>query len=223
MANGRKPPFSWNDYIPLAIFTISPTLIVVNADSPWRTLNDLIKDAKAKPGQYAFGSGGIYGMSHLPAEVFARAAGLKFRHVPYTGGGPALSALVGKHIEFATMYPGPTLPLVKGSKVRALAVQGDTRLRSYPDVPTVKELGIDAAFSGWVGLIVPQKTPSAIVDRLRAVSRKVAEDKAFVELIENSGDEVKLLVGDQMVKHWEAESAKLRTLMAELVKEAPPK
>ncbi len=175
------------------------------------------------PSHYAFGSGGIYGMSHLPAEVFARAAGLKFRHVPYTGGGPALSALVGKHIDFATMYPGPTLSLVKGNKLRALAVQADSRLRSYPDVPTVKELGIDAGFSGWGGLVLPQKTPPAIVERLQALSRKVAEDKAFVELIENSGDEVRLLVGDQMTKYWEAESAKLKTLMAELAKEAPPK
>ena len=223
IANGRKPAFTWNDYAPIAIFTISPTLIVVNSESPWKTLGDFITDAKAKPGQYAFGSGGIYGMSHLPAEVFAKAAGLKFRHVPYTGGGPALSALAGKHIDFATMYPGPSLPLVRGNKLRALAVQGDKRLKSYPDVPTVKELGVDAEFSGWVGIIAPQKTPASIVGRLREVSKKVSEDKTFIELIENSGDEVRFVVGDQMARYWEAESVKLAKVMADLIKETPSK
>ena len=111
VASGKKPAFTWSDYTPIAIFTNSPTLIVVNAESPWKTLADLIKDAKAKPGFYAFGSGGIYGMSHLPAEIFARAVGLKFRHVPYAGGGPALAALVGKHLDLGTMYQEvPTLP-----------------------------------------------------------------------------------------------------------------
>lgn len=220
IASGKKPAFTWNDYAPIAIFTISPTLIVVNAESPWKTLADMIKDAKAKPGFFAFGSGGIYGMSHLPAEVFAKAAGLKFRHAPFAGGGPALSALVGKHIDFATMYPGPTLPLVKGKKLRVLAVQGDQRLKSYPDVPTVKELGLspDAEFTGWVGLVAPKKTPAAIVEKLRAVSRKVAEDKTFIDVIETSGDEVHLVVGDQMAKFWDAESVKLASVMADLLK-----
>lgn len=222
IANGKKPAFTWSDYAPIAIFTDSPTLIVVNAESPWKTLADLIKDAKAKPGFYAFGSGGIYGMSHLPAEVFAKATGLKFRHAPFTGGGPALSALVGKHIDFATMYPGPSLPLVRGKKLRALAVQGSQRLKAYPDVPTVKELGLDAEFSGWVGLVAPKKTPVAIVEKLRAVSKKVAEDKSFIEVIETSGDEVRLVVGDQMAKFWDAESAKLRGVMADLIKASPP-
>ena len=223
IASGRKPAFTWNDYAPIAIFTISPTLIVVNAESPWKTLDDLIRDAKAKPGQYAFGSGGIYGMSHLPAEVFAKAAGLKFRHVPYTGGGPALSALAGKHIDFATQYPGPCLPLVRGNKIRALAVQGDQRLKAYPDVPTVKELGLNAEFSGWVGIVVPRKTPVSIVEKLREVSKKVAEDRTFIELIENSGDEVRLVVGEQMARYWDAESAKLARVMADLIKENPSK
>lgn len=162
-------------------------------------------------------------MSHLPAEIFARATGLKCRHVPYAGGGPTLSALVGKHIDFATQYPGPSLPLVRGNKLRALAIQGDKRLKAYPDVPTVKELGIDAEFSGWVGLVVPQKTPAPIVEKLREVAKKVAEDKAFVELIENSGDEVRLVVGEQMAKYWDAESVKLGRVMADLIKESPKK
>jgi len=223
IASGKKPAFTWNDYTPIAIFTNSPTLIVVNAESPWKTLADLIKDAKAKPGFYAFGSGGIYGMSHLPAEIFARAAGLKFRHVPYTGGGPTLAALVGKHIDFATMYPGPTLPLVQGKKIRALAVQADQRLKGYPDVPTVKELGLDAQFSGWVGFVAPQKTPVPIVQRLREVSKMVAEDKKFIEMIESSGDEVRFVPGEKMGAYLEYESEKIGKVMVQLLRENPAK
>src|SRR3989339_242341 len=223
MVNGKKPLFTWKDYSPIAIFTNSPTLIVVNAESPWKTLNDLIRDAKAKPGHYAFGSGGIYGMSHLPAEIFAKAASLKFRHVPYTGGGPTLAALVGKHIDFATQYPGPSLPLVQGNKLRALAVQSDQRLKAYPNVPTVKELGLAAEFSGWVGIVVPRNTPESIVRKLREVSRKVAVEKSFIDIIEKSGDEVRLVLGEEMAKYWDAESAMLTKVMADLIRDNPPK
>jgi tripartite-type tricarboxylate transporter receptor subunit TctC len=223
IATGKKPAFTWNDYTPIGIFTNSPTLIVVNAESPWKTLADLIRDAKAKPGFYAFGSGGMYGMSHLPAEIFARSSGLKFRHVPYTGGGPTLAALVGKHIDFATMYPGPSLPLVAGNKIRALAVQSDERLKGYPNVPTVKELGLDAEFSGWVGFVAPKNTPEPIVKRLRDVAKIVAQDKTFIGIIEKSGDEVRFIPGEKMGAYLDFESAKIGKVMVELVKESQAK
>src|SRR5512139_2710062 len=81
IANGRKPPFTRHDFIPIGSFTMSPTLFIVPYDSPYKTLSDFIKDAKSKPGQLAYCSGGLYGMSHLPLEIFARAAGLSLRHV----------------------------------------------------------------------------------------------------------------------------------------------
>ncbi|HSR10737.1 MAG TPA: tripartite tricarboxylate transporter substrate binding protein, partial [Thermodesulfobacteriota bacterium] len=124
IANGRKPPFTRHDFASICSFTLSPTILIVNPESPWKNLDELIKDAKARPGQIAFCSGGLYGMSHLPIEIFANAAGVKFRHVPYPGGGPCISAVVGKHVDFGMQYPPTTLPLIRGGKLKALAVCG---------------------------------------------------------------------------------------------------
>jgi len=93
-----------------------------------------------------FSLSGLYSMSHLRAEAFAGPLVLKFRHVPTAGGGPAHTLLVGKQVDFATQYPPTTLPLVAGKKLRALVVQGDRRLKVASDIPTVKELGVDAEF-----------------------------------------------------------------------------
>jgi len=223
IANGGKPPFTRHDFIPIGSFTMSPTLFIVPYDSPYKTLNEFINDAKSKPGQLAFCSGGLYGMSHLPIEIFARAVGLKFRHVPYTGGGPCLVAVVGKHVDFAAQYPPTSLPLVRGNRMRVLAVVGAKRLKSIPHIPTVKEFGIDAEYYGWVGILAPLKTPKAIVEKLREVTKKVAGDKTFIDMIEQPGDEVYFLNGDELAKYLDIESAKIAKLDAELVKEAPKK
>lgn len=223
IANGRKPPFTRHDFIAIGSFTMSPTLLIVPFDSPYKTLSDFINDAKAKPDKLAFCSGGLYGMSHLPIEIFARAFGLIFRHVPHSGGGPCLSAVVGKHVDFAAQYPPTTLPLVRGNKMRVLAVIGSKRLKSAPDIPTVKELGIDAEYYGWVGILAPQKTPMPIVEKLREVTKKVAEDKSFIDMIEKPGDEVYFLNGDELARWMDKESKIIATLDAELVKEAPKK
>jgi len=223
IANGRKPPFTRHDFIPIGSFTMSPTLLCVPLDSPYKTLADLINDAKTKPGQIAYCSGGLYGMSHLPIEIFARAGGLKFRHVPYAGGGPCLSAVVGKHVDFAAQYPPTTLPLARGNKLRVLAVIGAKRLKSIPDIPTVKELGINAEYYGWVGIMAPKDTPRPIVEKLREATAKVAQDKTFIEMIEKPGDEVQFLSGDELAKWMDEESKIIGALDAELVKEAPKK
>jgi len=221
IANGRKPPFTRHDFACIGAFTMSPPLLIVPADAPYKTLADFIADAKTKPGQMTFCSGGLYGMSHLPVEVFARAAGLKFRHVPYSGGGPCLSAVVGKHVDFGAQYPPTTLPLVRGNRLKVLAVIGAKRLKSIPNIPTMKELGIDAEYYAWVGILAPAKTPKSIVDKLREVTRKVAEDKAFVDMVEQPGDEVVFLNGEDLTRYLDTESAIISKLDAELVKEVP--
>ena len=219
IANGRKPAFSRHDFAGIGTFTMSPTLLIVPMDSPYKTLADFIAAAKAKPGQLAFSSGGLYGMSHLPAEIFGRAAGLKFRHVPYGGGGPSLTAVVGNQVDFSVNYPANTIPLLRGNKLRALAVIGAKRLKSVPDVPTVKELGINAEYYGWVGLLAPVKTPKPIVDKLREVTKTVVQSKAFVDMIEEPGDEVNYMGGEELMKYMDAESAQIAALYTDMIKE----
>jgi tripartite-type tricarboxylate transporter receptor subunit TctC len=222
-ANGRKPPVARQDFITIGTIVSDSPLVVVAYDSPWKTLGDLINDCKAKPDHYAFSSGGLYGGSHLPAEVLMRGAGIKARHVPYQGGGPALTAVVGKHVDFATQYLPPSIALIKGNKMRALAVQSDKRIKAIPDIPTVRELGVDAEYYNWIGMAVPKKTPKDILEKLGEMMVKVTKDKSFIETLENAGEEIYFMDGEKLAKYWDSESERIGKLMGELVKEAPKK
>jgi len=221
--NGRKPPVTQQDFIPMGTLILNFPLVLVPYDSPWKTLTDMINDCKAKPNYYAFSSGGLYGGSHMPAEVLMKAAGITARHVPYQGGGPSLVALVGKHVHFATNFLPACISFIKGNKLRALAVQSDTRLKVLPDVPTVKELGIDAVNSNWIGIGIPKKTPKDIVEEVREVMVKVTKDKSFIETVETTGDEVYFMDGEKLAKLSNTEANRIRKLMVELVKEASKK
>ncbi|MBI5966580.1 MAG: tripartite tricarboxylate transporter substrate binding protein [Deltaproteobacteria bacterium] len=223
IANGRKPPASRPDFIPIGTFTFAPLLIAVPSNSPWKTLADLINDAKAKPGHYAFGSGGLYRIAHVNTELFIRAVGLKFRHVPYAGGGPALSALVGNHVDFAAVTVSSSIPLVRGNKLRILAVQSNQRIKSLPDTPALKELGIDAELRMWIGLWAPQRTPRPIVEKLRKVLQQVTEDKSFINIIETQGDEVHFMGGEEWAKYLDTESEKLARIYKQIFAEEKEK
>jgi tripartite-type tricarboxylate transporter receptor subunit TctC len=218
-ANGRKPPFTRNDFIKLGCLSISTAVVVVPQNSPWKTLADMIRDCKAKPNHYAFGSGGLYGGTHLPTEILMRATGIKARHVPYKGGGPALTALVGEHVHFSTQWDSATIPYVTGKKLRILAVQGDKRLKSLPDIPTVKELGIDAQWQQWFGISISKKTPAPIITRLKEIVKKVSEDETFVRIIETQGGEVRYMTGEELDKFCEVETARTAKLFKDLVAE----
>jgi tripartite-type tricarboxylate transporter receptor subunit TctC len=219
IAEGRQPPFTRNDFIPIGSLVMSPTIVVVPEDSPWKTLADLIKEVKAKSGHYAFCSGGLHGNTHVAAELLLKAIGAKARHVPYQGGGPCLAAIVGKHIDFASQFPPTSIPLIRGKKLRALAVQSSRRLKSLPEVPTVKEFGIDAEFYNWVGPLVPQKTPASIVAKLREITEKVIKEKQFVTAIETPGDEVRYMNGDEVAKYWAEESEMAAKMYEQMRKE----
>jgi tripartite-type tricarboxylate transporter receptor subunit TctC len=128
--------------------------------------------------------------------------------------------VVGKHVDFNVNYPANTLPLVRGNKLKALAVIGAKRLKAAPNVPTTKELGIDAEYYGWVGLLAPVKTPRPMVDKLRDALKKVVENKTFIDLVETPGDEVHYLNGEELAKYMDEESVKISKLYAEMVKES---
>lgn len=222
-ANGRTPPVTQHDFIPMGTLILNFPLVLVPYDSPWKTLTDMINDCKAKPKYYAFSSGGLYGGSHMPAEVLMKAAGITARHVPYQGGGPSLVALVGKHVDFATNFLPACISLIKGNKLRALAVQSDTRLKVLPDVPTVKELGIDLVYSNWIGFGIPKKTPKDIAEQVGEMMVKVTKDKSFIETVETTGDEVYFMDGEKLAKLSNTEANRIGKLMVELVKEASKK
>jgi len=210
LANGRKPSVSRFDFAYIGMFTLFPHILSVPFDSPWNSMADLLRDAKAKPGFYSFSSSGMNAGTHLPAEYLMDVTGLKFRHVPYNGGGPAVTAIVGKHVDFGIPTVSSCMPLIQGKKLKPLAVTDNKRYRRLPDVPTFEELGIkNCEYLGWVGLFAPLKTPKPVLDKLRETIKAVCETETFIKIIEGQGDMVNFRDSDEMTKHLDMESAQI--------------
>jgi tripartite-type tricarboxylate transporter receptor subunit TctC len=160
-------------FAPISLFADLPFALVVNPAVPAKTPKELIALAKAAPEKYTYASSGNGGSPHLTAEIFQQAAGVKFTHVPYKGGGPAMADLMAGHVNMLFASILETSGYVKSGKLRALAVTSAERSPAMPDVPTLAEQGVPNAESGsWVALLAPAGTPAAIVDRLSAEVRE---------------------------------------------------
>ena len=186
---GRPTTFDISNFAPLALLVADPIVLVVKADSPWKTYKDLIADAKAKPGEITYGSSGAYSASHIPIEMLASAANMKLRHIPFAGGGPAILAVLGGHISTTASSPAAVVNQIKSGALRALVVTGNKRLASLPDVPTAIELGFkDAEFYLWIGLFAPAKTPPEIVQSIRQdLNKAINQDNGFIQNMQKLG------------------------------------
>jgi tripartite-type tricarboxylate transporter receptor subunit TctC len=184
---GREPKYTRGQFVALARINADPPVLIVGAETPWKTLKELVDDAKKRPGEIIFSSSGPYGALHIPTEMLLRAAGgLRMRHLPTTGGGPALTALLGGHAQVLVSTVGVASPQIKAGKVRALATFGAARLAHLPDVPTVKELGWDVEFYVWAGLFAPRGTPETAVKALRDAIRQAVQHADFKKAMDNA-------------------------------------
>src|SRR5438067_1371266 len=165
--NGKEPPYELKDFAPIALVTADPTILVVRSDGPYKTVKDFVEAAKANPGKINYSSSGVYGTLHVAMEIFANAAGIQLFHVPYQGGGPAVTALLGGQVQASAQGPAAAIGQIRGGKFRALAGWGSERLKLLPEIPTFKELGYDAEFYIWTGMFVPAATPAPIQQKLR--------------------------------------------------------
>jgi tripartite-type tricarboxylate transporter receptor subunit TctC len=205
----RKPKFTRADFIPIARFTSGPMVLLTNAETPYKTLKDLVDDAKKRPDQIIYSSSGLYGALHLPAVLFAKAADIKMRHLPTNGGGPALTALLGNNAQVLASSVAAASAHIKSGKVRALASYSSKRSEGLPDVPTLKELGYDVEFYLWVGLFAPKGTPDAVVAKLRAETKTAANSDTFKTAIKNIGDEFAYLDGPDFQKFWDEDARRV--------------
>ncbi|WP_119154096.1 tripartite tricarboxylate transporter substrate binding protein [Caldimonas tepidiphila] len=171
--------FSIDDFVPIAQLNAEPSAITVNASSPWRTVEEFLAHAKANPGQMRIGNSGNGAIWHLAAEQMAKKTGTSYSHIPYAGASPAINDLLGGHIEAVTVSPAEVAQHVAAGRLRLLAVMGEQRAKRFPDVPTLKEKGIDVSISTWRGIVVPKGTPQPVVEVLRTASRKAADEQAF--------------------------------------------
>jgi tripartite-type tricarboxylate transporter receptor subunit TctC len=203
---GRQPKTNRSDFIPLARLSADPVLLLVNAQQPYQTLEDFIAEAK-KRSDIVYSSGGLYGASHLPVAMLEKTAGLsKQRHLPTTGGGPAVTAALGNNAQFTTQTVQASIQHVKAGKLRALASFGAQRSKALPDVPTLKERGYDLVYYLWVGLFVPKGTPPAIVATLTGAIEKAAANPQFGTAIANIGLEPGFLNAADFTKFWDEDA-----------------
>ena len=184
---GRAPMYAINDLRPLARFTADPTVLAVRAESPWRTVQEFVEDARKRPGAVTYGSSGNYGTMHVPMEILAQTAGIQITHVPFTGAAPAVVALLGGQIDAVSSGPATVLQHIRAGKLRALAHWGQGRLESMPGVPALRDQGWAAEYAQWSGLFVPSATPDPVAQRLRAAARMASQDARVREVIQNAG------------------------------------
>ena len=187
---GRQQMYAYNALRPIARITADPTVLAVRADAPWKTVKDFVEDARKRPGAINFGSSGNYGTMHVPMEILKQVANVRMTHIPYTGAGPAVVALLGGQVDAVASGPATVLQQVKAGKLRVLAHWGTARLETMPDVPSLKQSGYNAEYAQWSGVFVPANTPEPVVQRLRAAARAAANDPKVRDVIMNAGSPV---------------------------------
>jgi tripartite-type tricarboxylate transporter receptor subunit TctC len=188
-----------DDFTWISVASFYPFMIAVKADSRFKTLKQLLDEAKAKPGELKYGSAGVGTILHTTVELMANQTKTKFLHVPYRGEAPALTGLLQGDVDFAAVTTGPISARIKGGEFRALAVTGKTRWRDFPDVPTVDEAAIPGfEVISWTGLAGPAKLPKPIVDRLNAEVRKALAVPEVKQKLEAMGGDPRATTPDEM-------------------------
>ena len=214
----RAPMFALADLRPIARYTADPTVLAVRADAPWKTAQQFVDDVKKRPGVLNYGSSGNYGTMHVPMEILAQNAGMKMTHVPFTGAGPAVVALLGGQIDAVSTGPATVLQQVKAGKLRVLAHWGNGQLGSLPDVPSLKSAGYNAEYAQWSGLFIPKDTPEPVAQRLRAAAKAAAQDAKVKEVILNAGSPVLYLDAPEFEKYVQADAARMAVVVKRIGK-----
>ncbi len=205
----RKPAYQLSQFKPIARFTADPTVLVVRADSRWKTFAEFLADVKANPGKYNYGSSGNYGTMHVPMEMLKASAGFRMTHIPYTGAGPAVVALLGGQVDAIASGPSTVVQQIQAGKLRALAHWGEQPLSALPDVPSFKQLGYPVRFAQWSALFVSTGTPDDAIRKLRAAAAKVAADSNVRQVIAKAGSPIEYLDAPEFQTYWDADAAEM--------------
>ena len=176
------------DFFPVAFITSAPDGLAVRAESPYKTLHELIDAAKKNPGKLSYATAGTGVGGHFNSLILSQNAGIKIKHVPYKGGGEYIPALLGGHLDFVIGTAIATLPHESAGKLRTLALMGRSKMKALPNVPTTAELGIKGDYlDSWAGCFVAAGTPKPVLDTLVAAAEKVTKSKDFSARIEKTG------------------------------------
>jgi tripartite-type tricarboxylate transporter receptor subunit TctC len=173
---------------PIALLTADPLIFCVKADAPWQSWADFVADAKRRPGAIAYASSGPYSAVHLPMEMLAAAAGIQLNHVPYSGGGPAIAAVLAGTVATTASVPSVMAPQIRSGAMRALISTGSERVALLPEVPTARELRLEAVeFYLWVGLFTQAAVPGPIQARWRQAVAAALRDPDMLRALDGAG------------------------------------
>jgi len=203
----RSLPYkALEDFEPVIRLIRQRILISVKVDSPWKTMQEFLTDARRNPEKYSYASSGVGGLYHAAALVVEKKTGIRMRHIPYKGGAETLAALAGGHVDISLSGPDEAYGLIEGGKVRPLAITSDTRYPFLSNIPTMRELGYDAWLENMKGFVVPKGTPQAIVRTLHDRLRKVFDDPQFNSTMDKLKMETAYLNGEDFKKALKAMS-----------------
>lgn len=212
-----KVPYNMDkDFIPIALTATGPNILVVNVNSPYKTLGDMLADARARPGTLNFGTSGPGSMAHLGGELIIRQANVKIVGVPYKGGGQAVNDLLAGHLTMMVADALPVSQWIKINRLRPLAITSAKRSRLFPDIPTFAEAGLQGIVAeNWWGAFVPAGTPKAIVDTYHAALVKIMADPDLKDKFAGLGVEAQASSQDEFRAFLAAEIAKYAKLVAD--------
>jgi tripartite-type tricarboxylate transporter receptor subunit TctC len=173
---GVDVPYKLDDFYPLGIVAFDITVVTARAEAPWKSINDVIANAKQHPNKLSYGASGIGSFGQMTMEVVKLQFGLDITFVPYGGAAPVNTAVLGGHVDLGSASLAATMPLIESGKLRPLAVSSAARLAALPNVPTLAELGRPDTPNLWLGVFVPAKTPAPIVQKLASTLGQVMKD-----------------------------------------------
>ncbi len=212
LAARKQIPYDYTAFEPIAGVGIETVSIAVAKNAPWKDLKEFIAYCKANPGKVTMGNSGMGSVTHMVPVAMAAKAGIKIIHVPF-GTGLAMAALMGGKIDSSSQHPAEVFNQVKAGEVRILAVSSEKRINIWPDVPTMKESGVDLEFDQWRGIAAPKGTPQAVVDKLSPLVKKAVESKEWIEFASSLGSTPRYLAPAAFAKFVAAVDKETREIM----------
>ena len=206
---GEESPYRLDQLTPIALTSADPLVLCVQPGNPVKTVKEFVAQARGRQGEMSYASSGPWGVTHVPMEMFLGLAGVKMRHVPTTGGGPAVTALLGGHVDTTNQGLAAVAQYVKTGKFKALATFGAKRSPQMPDVPTLREVGYDAEGYLWVGLFTTAGAPEATQKALRDLVRRAMNDPMYKTAMEKSAVDIDYRDAPEFKQFFDADHKRL--------------
>lgn len=205
--------FSAATFAPVILIADNACFLLVHKDSSYQNLNDYIEDARKRPGQINMGNAGSGGGYHLASLAFQNFTKIKLNHIPFEGGGPSITALMGKHVDSIIVSAPEGVPQALAGDLKLLGIFGDSRLDKFPNVKTAREQGINFNISMWRGISVPKDTPTALVAQVHDIVKKCMNDPDFKKKCEELSVELKYMNSQDLGKFMISEDARYQNLI----------